>query len=103
MSCSKRLALENAVQDFFYAESKAVSLGDALDLRFAIARPQNSGELAKAINALVVHLDGHNALELLENFLKAIRQRMQVTQMQRADFFSVFTRHFRRVVDWTVS
>ena len=59
------------------------------DLRFAITRPQNRGELAVAVNALVVHLDGDDAFELLENLLEAVRQRMEMTQMQRADFFAV--------------
>ena len=63
-----------------------------VNFRFAIPRPQNRGELAEAIDALVVHLDGDDALEFREDFLEPVRQRMEVAQMQRADFFAVFAR-----------
>src|SRR5215470_3275591 len=102
MSGGKGLALENAVQNFFHPEREAVRLGEARDFRFAIARPQNRGELTVAVNALVVHLDGDYALEFLEDFLKSVRQRMQMTQMHCTDFFALCPRHCDGVVDRSV-
>src|SRR5437762_9058814 len=86
VSRKEGLALEYAVQNFFHPERETVGLGEAGDFGFAIACTQNRGELAEAVNALVIHLDGNNVLELLEDFLEPIRQRMQMTQVQCADF-----------------
>ena len=72
---------EHAFQNFFHAVGETVGLGHALDLRFAITRAQNGGELAESVNALVVHLDDDDALEVLEDFIEAVRQRMNVAQM----------------------
>src|ERR1700756_64639 len=85
------------------AEGEPVGLGKAGDFRFAVAGPQNRSQLTVAIYSLVVHLDRDDALELLEDFLEAVRQRMQMTQMQRADFFAVFPRKRHRVVNGSVS
>ena len=75
----------------------------AWDLRFAeTGITENDGELAEAVNALVVHLDHDDALEVLEDFLESVRQGMNVTQMQRADLLAVFTRTLRRIVDRAV-
>src|SRR5262249_60527980 len=52
VSRKERLALEYTVQDFFHSEGQTVGLGEAGDLRFAIASAQNRGELAIAIHAL---------------------------------------------------
>src|SRR4030095_7721834 len=98
----KRAALEHAIQNFFYPEGKTVGLGDALDFWFAVASPQNSGELAETIKALVVHLDRDNTLEFRPDFFKTIRQRMDVAQVERRDFFALFSRHFHRVMDRAV-
>ena len=89
VSRKEGLALENAVQNFSHPESEAVGLGEAGDFRFAIASAQNRGELTESVNALVIHLDGDDALELLENFLEPVRQRMKMAQMYRADFFAL--------------
>src|SRR5206468_7091197 len=43
VSRSERAAMEYTLQDFFHAERESVGLGEARDLRFAIARTQNSG------------------------------------------------------------
>ena len=56
-----------------------------------IAGAENGGELAEAVNALVVHLDDDDAFESGEDFFQAVRQRMDVAQMQRADL----SRHVR--------
>ena len=48
-SGSKGAAFENAVQNFFDPKSKTVGFGKAFDLRLAVARPQNGGELAEAV------------------------------------------------------
>src|SRR5215211_5524843 len=103
MSRSKCIALEHGVKNFLYTECETVRLVEAVYFGFAIARTQNRGELAEAVNALVVHLDGNNALELLEDFLEPIRQRMQMTQVQCADFFALISRQCHRVVDRPVS
>ena len=103
VSRKEGLALEYAVQNFSHPKGETVGLGEAGDFRFAIARTQNRCELAVAVNALVVHLDGDNALELLEDFLEPIRQRMQMTQVQCADFFSLVPRQCDRVMDRAVS
>ena len=96
VSTRESASFENAFQNFFHAEREAVGLGHALDFRFAIARAQNRGELAKPVHALVVHLDGDDAFEILEDFLEAVRQRMNVAQMDGRDFFSVFARRVSR-------
>src|SRR5262249_29437610 len=103
VSRKERLALEYTVQNFFHPEGQTVGLGEAGDLRFAIASAQNRGELAIAINPLVVHLNRHDALELLENFVEAVRQWMKMAQMYRADFFSLGASQCDGVVDRTVS
>src|SRR6202023_2964721 len=93
----------NALENFFHAISEPVGLGHALDLRFAVARAQNGGELAEPVKALVVHLAGGDSLETGEDFLQPVRQRMNVAQMDRADLFAVLARHFHRIVDRSVS
>src|SRR5438876_8956472 len=103
VSRSERLALEYAVQNFFDPEGETVGLREARDLRFTIAGAQNRGELAEAVNALVVHLDRDDPLEFFEDFLETVRQRMEMTQMQRADFLAVFARHSHCVVNRAVS
>src|SRR5262249_8084864 len=103
MSRKEGLALEYAVQNFFHPEREAVGLGEAGDFRFAIAGTQNRGGLAVPVNALVIHLDGDAALELLENLFEAVWQRMQMAQMHGADFFALCTRHCDSVVDRSVS
>src|SRR5262249_51214194 len=103
VSRKERLALEYTVQNLFHPEGETVGLCEAGDLRFAKASAQNRGELAIAINALVVHLNRHDAFELLENFLEPVRQWMKMTQMYRADFFSLRASQRDGVVDWTVS
>jgi hypothetical protein len=87
------------LKNFFYAEGEAVGLGDAPDLRFTIARPQNGRELAESVKPLVVHLDGDDAFVFREDFLQPVRQWMNVAQMYGPDFFAVPARHFHRVVD----
>src|SRR5262245_39018943 len=99
MSGGERLPLEYAVQDFFNTEGEAVGLGETRDFRFAIARAQNRCELTISVNALVVHLDGNNPFKLLENFLEAVRQWMEMTQMNRGYFFSLCVCHCDGVVD----
>ena len=69
-SGGKRAAFENAVQNFFDAKSKAVGFGKALDFRFAITRPQNDGELAEAVNSLVVHFHNNDPFKVRENFFQ---------------------------------
>src|SRR4029453_1008716 len=103
VSRGERAALENALQNLFDPKRETIGLGETGDLRLAIARTQNRGELAVSVNALVIHLDGDNALELLEDFLEPIRQRMQMTQVQCADFFALVPRQCDRVVDRAVS
>src|SRR5436853_5781433 len=84
-----RFAFEHAFQNLLHAEGEAVRLGHALDLRFAISRAQNSGELSVTVNTGIVHLDGDDAFESRPEFLEAIRQRMNVAEMERADFFAL--------------
>src|SRR5712691_632517 len=96
---SKRAATENAFQNFFYAKGETVGFGHAFDLRFAITRAQNGGELAEPVNALVVHLDHDDAFEFRKDFFETVREWMDVPQMQRPDFFAVFARAFRSVMN----
>src|SRR5262245_16883676 len=103
VSRKEGLALEYPVQNFFYPEGETVGLGEAGDLRFAVARAQNHGELAVAVDALVVHFNCHDALELLENFVEPVGQWMEMAQMYRADFFALGASQCDGVVDWTVS
>src|SRR5438128_12111459 len=90
VSRKEGLALEYAVQNFFHPERQPVGLGEARDFWFAISRAQDGAELAVAVNALVVHLDRHDALELREDFLESVRQRMHMTQVQSAAFLAAF-------------
>ena len=87
------------MKNFFHSESETVGLGDALDFRLAITRPQNGGELAEPVKPLVVHLDGDHAFEFGEDFLQPVRQRMNMAQMYGPDFFAVLARHLYGVVD----
>src|SRR4029453_182908 len=82
VSRKEGLALEYAVKNFFHPEGETVRLGEARDFWFAIARPQNRGELAETIKSLVIHLDRDDALELVEDFFEPVRQRMQMAKMQ---------------------
>src|SRR5205823_13759537 len=90
------------LQNFFHPEGETVGFGNAFDFLFAIASAQNGSELAETVKALVVHLDCDDALEFRPDFFEPVRQRMDMAQMQRADFFALLSRHFRRVVDRTV-
>src|SRR6266576_6203460 len=99
----KRSAFKNAFQNFFDPKSQAIGFGEALDLRLAVARPKNDGDLAEPVESLVVHFHGDDAFELREDFFNAVRQWMKMTQMNRSDFFPVLTRLFHRVVDRAVS
>src|SRR5262245_49917605 len=103
VSRKERLALEYTVQNLFHSEGETVGLGEAGDLRFAKASSQNRGELAIAIDALVVHLNRDDALELLKNFVEPVRQWMKMAQMYRADFFSLVASQCDGVVDRAVS
>src|SRR6516162_1810276 len=102
MSGGERLPLENAVQDLFHTKSEAIGLGEAGDFRFAIARTQNRCELTISVNALVVHLDGNNPFKLLENFLEAVRQWVEMAQMKFGYLFSLCACHCDGVVDRSV-
>ena len=102
VSRKEGLALEYAVQNFSHPKSEAIGLGETGDFRIAIARAQNRGELTESVNALVIHLDGNDALELLENFLEPVRQWMKMAQMYRADFFSLVPRQCDGVVNRSV-
>ena len=103
VSRKEGLALEYAVQNFSHPKSEAIGLGETRNFRFAIASAQNRGELTVSVNALVIHLDGNDTLELLENFLEPVRQWMEMAQMYRADFFSLMPCQRDGVVDRTVS
>src|ERR1044072_1448810 len=103
VSRRKRPALEYAAQNFFHPKGESVGLGEACDFRIAVAGPQDRGELTVAIDSLVVHLNRDDTFEFLENFVQTVRQRMEMPQMQGADFFAVFARKHDRVVDWAVS
>ena len=92
VSRKEGLALEYAVQNFSHPKGETIGLGEAGDLRFAIARTQNRGELTESVNALVIHLDGNDTLELLENFLEPVRQRMQDDASVVAPTFSPWCR-----------
>src|SRR5262249_51223109 len=87
VSRKEGLALEYTVQNFFHPESQTIGLGEAGDLGFAKASAQNRSELAIAIDALVIHLNCHDAFVLLEYLVEPVRQRMKMAQMYRADFF----------------
>src|SRR6266542_2014952 len=71
-SRSKGAAFEYGVQDFFHPDRETVGLGEARDFRFTIAGAQDRGELAEAVNALVVHLDRDDPLEFFEDFLETV-------------------------------
>src|SRR5215468_5791905 len=103
VSSKERLDLEYTVQNFFHPEGQTIGLGEAAYLRFAKASAQNRSELAIAVNALVVHLNRHDALELLENFVEPVRQRMKMAQVYRANFFSLRASQCDGIVDRTVS
>ena len=89
---AEALSFEDAFQNFFHAEGQTVGLGEAFDLRLAIAGAEDGGELAVAVNALVVHLDDDDALEFGEDLFDAVRQRMEMTEMDGADFVFVVAR-----------
>ncbi len=78
-------SFQNSFEDFFHAECQAVGLCEAADFRVAIARPQDGRQLAVAVKALVVHFGDDDALEAREDFFEAVRQRVQVAQVQRGD------------------
>src|SRR5262249_13191942 len=103
VSGGERAPVKHAIQNFFHAKRKPVGFSEAGDFRLAIARTQNRGDLAIAVNALVVHLDCDDALESVENLLETVRQWMEMAQMQRADLFSLLARHRNSVVDWSAS
>ena len=103
ISGGKGETFENAFENLFHPESETVSLGGAFDFRFAETRPENGRKLAEAVEALVVHLDDHNAFEPGEDFFEADRQGMDVPQMQRANFLAMCSRQLGRVVDGPVS
>ena len=68
VSRKEGLPLEYAVQNFSHPKSEAIGLGETGDFRIAIASAQNRGELTESVNALVIHLDGNDTLELLKIF-----------------------------------
>ena len=95
----KRAAFENAFENFFHAEGEAVRFVGTFDLRFAVTCPENRGQLAETVETLVVHFDDDDAFEFREDFFEAVRQRVNVPQMERAGLLAMFTRKFHRVVD----
>src|SRR5438093_2598281 len=99
----KRTSFEYTFQNFFDAECESIGLGQTLNLRLAVTRPQNRGELTKSIKTLVVHLDNDDAFELGEHFLEPIWQWMKVAKVQRPGILAMFTSEFHCVVDRTVS
>ena len=99
MAVGKCFALKNAAENFLHSISETIGFGHALDFRLAKTRAQNRRELAEAVDALVVHLDHDDALEFREDFLEPVRQRMNVAQMNRADFFANAAGALRRIVD----
>ena len=76
VSRKEGLALEYAVQNFSHSKSEAIGLGETRNFRFAIASAQNRGELTISVHALIIHLDGDDPLEFLEDFVEPVRQRM---------------------------
>src|ERR1051326_8418541 len=95
---TKVFALKHTLQNFADPESEPVGLGESGNFRFAITRAQYGAELAVAVDTLIVHLDGDDAFEFRPNFFETVRQRMQVTQMERAALQTFFARAFGRVV-----
>src|SRR5213080_2834788 len=66
VSRKEGLALEYAVQNFFHTERETVGLGEAGNFRLAKTGAQDGAELSVAVNALIVHLNSHDALEFPE-------------------------------------
>src|SRR5437588_5381926 len=95
-------AFEDAFQNFLHPEGETVGLGDAFDLGFAIAGPKNRGELAEAVDALVVHLDDDDPFEFRPDFLEGVRQGVEMAEMNGANLVAVLARQLHGVVDRAV-
>src|SRR5205807_9365498 len=70
---------------------------------FAIAGTKNRGELAETVNPLVVHLDDDDPFEFRPDFLKAVRQWMEMAEMNGANPVAVLARQLHGVVDRAIS
>ena len=69
-----------AVEDFFHFPGQAVGLVDAADPGVAEAGAQQAGQLAVAVEALVVHFHHPDVVEAGEDVLQARRQRVQMLE-----------------------
>src|ERR1035437_1672269 len=72
-------------ENFLHLPSQAVGLVDALNFRVAIAGAQNCSKLAVAVKPLVIHFHDKNMVEAGENVFQAVRQRVDVAQMNRGN------------------
>ncbi len=58
--------------------------------------------MAVAVNALVVHFGDNDALEAGEDFIQAVRQRVQMPEVQRGDALAALARAIDGFVDRAV-
>src|SRR6478736_7901533 len=76
--------LGDAVDDLADLPGEAVGLGDARDAGVAEPGAQQGGELAEAVEALVVDLDDEDVLVLVERRLEARGERVEVAHLHVA-------------------
>ena len=76
----------DAGDDFADLEGESVGLGDAHDCGVGVAGPQHHGELAEAVEALVVDFGDHDFVVAIENILEPVGQRMDVAEVEVAAF-----------------
>src|SRR5437868_5362019 len=73
---------EGAGEDFLDLPREAVGLRHALDARVAVARAEQRGELAVAVEALVVDLADDDVREATEEFFEIVWERVEVLDVQ---------------------
>src|SRR6185503_20032494 len=74
-----------ALENVLHFPGQTVGLVNAPNLRIAIARPEQTGELAVAIQTLVIHFDDEDVIKPGENILQTRRQRADVTDVNGRD------------------
>src|SRR6185312_4923057 len=78
-----------AFEDFFHFKGEAVGFVDAANFRVAIARAQQLSELAKTVKSFVVHFHDEHVIETGENVFQAVRQRIDVADVNRRNTVTI--------------
>ncbi|MFM1944076.1 MAG: hypothetical protein RI897_3058 [Verrucomicrobiota bacterium] len=85
------VGIEGIVDDgeqFSNFEREAVGFGDGFDFGVAVAGPEDSGQLAAAVEAFVIEFGDEDVVEAGEDFFEAVGQRVEVADMEAADFLA---------------